>query len=73
MSRKNGYERSANQFRFDVPFDSREEKGRNVPIVAKVFRATGAVVFFGIPLVVGAGTLLGYLVHKAYKQITKRS
>jgi hypothetical protein len=35
----------------------------------KAFRATSAVVVFGIPLVVGTVTLLGYGIAKAYRHI----
>ncbi len=72
MSRKNRYETSGNNRGLNVPGHRSGKKEGNVPIVAKVIRATGAVVFFGIPIIVGAGTLLGYGVHKAYKRIIKR-
>jgi len=34
---------------------------------AKVFRATTAVVVFGIPLLVGTVTLIGYGIAKAFQ------
>ena len=36
----------------------------------KVFRATTALVVFGLPLAVGACTIIGYGVRQAYKRIT---
>jgi hypothetical protein len=39
----------------------------------KAIRAITAIVVFGVPLVTGTATLLGYGVHKAYKRMTRGS
>jgi hypothetical protein len=40
-----------------------------ISTVVKIFRATTAVVVFGIPLAVGTATLLGYGVVKAFQHL----
>ena len=51
----------------------RETGGRGVPrkigLAAKVFRATTAVVVFGIPLAVGLTAVIGYGVSRACKRL----
>jgi hypothetical protein len=53
--------------------DGAEKEPKKIATAAKAFRAVTAVVVFGIPLITGTATLLGYGVYKAYKRITGRS
>jgi hypothetical protein len=46
---------------------------RKIATAEKAFRATVAIVVFGIPLAVGTIALLGYGAVKAYKCLTDRS
>jgi hypothetical protein len=49
-----------------------KESGR-ITTAARVFRAVTAIVVFGIPLIAGSATLLGYGFYKAYKRVADRS
>lgn len=51
----------------------RKERGSGLDAAARVFRATTAIAVFGLPLVAGVATFLGYGVYKAYKRIASRS
>lgn len=52
----------------------RQSKGaRKVATAAKAARAVSAIVFFGIPVVVGTATVLGYGIHRVYQWTTGRS
>jgi TPP-dependent pyruvate/acetoin dehydrogenase alpha subunit len=48
-------------------------KEMKISPVAKTFRATTAVVVFGVPLAVGAATLLCYGAAKVLRRLTSRS
>jgi hypothetical protein len=52
---------------------STQESGSGINAAARAFRATTAIVVFGLPLVAGVATFLGYGVYKAYKRIVSRS
>lgn len=71
MDRRNEHGSSENHYRFGGQADRRGKTGKKVAAVTKAIRATSAVVFFGIPAAVGVITLVGYGVHKVYKQITR--
>ncbi len=50
------------------------QKGsRKIAAAAKTARAASAIIFFGIPVVIGTVTLLGYGASKVYKWIFDRS
>ena len=49
------------------------QSSTKIATAAKIFRATTAIVVFGIPLVTGTATLVGYGLYKAYKRITNTS
>jgi len=52
----------------------RQRKGaRKIATAAKAARAVSAIVFFGIPVVVGTATIIGYGIHKVYKWTAGRS
>ncbi len=58
------------------PGESASGQGRasgNIAAAAKVIRAVTTIVVFGVPLVTGTATLLGYGFYKAYKRITGSS
>ncbi len=50
-----------------------QEKPRKIATAAKAARAASAIIFFGIPVVIGTVTLLGYGASKVYKWIFDRS
>jgi hypothetical protein len=52
---------------------SGQERRSGLDAAAKAFRATTAIAVFGLPLVAGVATFLGYGVYKAYKRIASRS
>ncbi len=64
---------SADSRRPGEPASGQEEASGKIGTAAKAIRAITAIVVFGIPLVTGTATLLGYGVYKAYKRITGRS
>lgn len=52
---------------------SGQERESGLTIAAKAFRAATAIGVFGVPLVAGVATVLGYGLYKAYKRIAGRS
>ena len=44
-----------------------------IATASKIIRATTAIIVFGIPLVTGTATLVGYGLYRAYKRITGTS
>jgi hypothetical protein len=74
MNRRNDYKRSGEHHRSAEPANDRQGKGsKKIVTAAKTIRAVTAIAIFGIPVVVGTATVLGYGVHKAYKWIAGRS
>lgn len=58
------------------PGESARGQGKasgKIATAAKVIRAVTSIVVFGVPLVTGTATLLGYGIYKAYKRITASS
>ena len=53
--------------------EAAERKGsKKIAAAARAIRAITAIVVFGIPLVTGTVTLLGYGIYEAYKRVTGR-
>lgn len=73
MNSRDDYKRSEDHHRSGEPIDRQRRGPKKFATAAKAIRAVTAIVFFGIPLVIGTATLLGYGIHKAYKRITERS
>ena len=70
MDHRDDYTYSADSRR---PVEPAGEPGRasgKIATAAKAIRAITAIVVFGVPLVTGTATLLGYGVYKAYKRVT---
>ena len=61
---------SADTRRPGEPAGAQEKASGKIATAAKAFRAITAIVVFGVPLVTGTATLLGYGIYKAYKRIT---
>jgi hypothetical protein len=55
------------------PVGTQEKGSGKIAFAAKIVRATTAIIVFGIPLVTGTATLVGYGLYKAYKRITGTS
>ena len=53
--------------------DGQGKGSKKITTAAKAIRAITAIVVFGVPLVTGTATLLGYGIHKAYRRMTGRS
>jgi hypothetical protein len=47
---------------------NRKKKGSGLAAAARAFRATTAIAVFGVPLVAGVSTILGYGIYKAFKR-----
>ncbi len=67
-----------NNNRFDIrgsrpaaPADA-ERRTHKIEAAGKAFRALTAIVVFGIPLVTGTATLVGYGIYRAYRRMTGR-
>ena len=77
MTKNTGHMNDSKWFEDDhrsgEPADRQKKGPKKIPTAAKAIRAATAIAFFGIPVVVGTATLLGYGVHKAYKWIFDRS
>ena len=73
MDRRDDYKRSADRHRSGEPANGQGKESKKIATVTKAIRAITAVVIFGIPLVTGTVTLLGYGIHEAYKRMTSRS
>ena len=52
---------------------NKQEISRKIIAVTKTIRAMTAITFFGIPVVIGTATIIGYGIHKVYKWTTGRS
>jgi hypothetical protein len=70
MDHRDDYTHSAHSRGPGEPAGGQGEAPGKIAAAAKAFRAITAIVVFGIPLVTGTATLLGYGVYKAYKRIT---
>jgi hypothetical protein len=55
------------------PAGAQEKGSGKLATAAKIVRATTAIIVFGIPLITGTATLVGYGLYKAYKRITGTS
>jgi len=73
MDDKDDYKCSADCCRSGEGTNGQEKRSKKIVTAAKAIRAITAVVVFGVPLVTGTATLLGYGVYKAYKRMTGRS
>jgi hypothetical protein len=73
MDHKDDYNCSAGRHRPGECANGLEKGSKKIATAAKAIRAITAIVVFGVPLVTGTATLLGYGVYKAYKGITSRS
>ncbi len=73
MDHRADYKYSADSRRPGEPASGQGKASGTIATAAKAFRAITAIVVFGIPLVTGTATLLGYGVYKAYKRITGSS
>jgi hypothetical protein len=52
--------------------DGQGKGPKKTTTAAKAIRAITAIIVFGVPLITGTATLLGYGIHKAYKRMTGR-
>jgi hypothetical protein len=73
MEQRDDYKHSKNHRRSSEPANGQEEGSGKIAAASKAIRAITAIVVFGVPLVTGTATLLGYGVYKAYKRMTKGS
>ena len=74
MDHTDDYKCSADRHRPGEPPNNGQGKGpKEIATVTKAIRAITAIVVFGIPLVTGTVTLLGYGIYEAYKRMTSRS
>jgi hypothetical protein len=73
MDHRDDYRCSADRHRSGEPFNGQGEGPKEIATVTKAIRAITAIVVFGIPLVTGTVTLLGYGIYEAYKRVTSRS
>ena len=73
MDHRDDYQCSANPQRSGEPANGQREGSKRIATVTKAIRSVTAIVVFGIPLVTGTVTLLGYGIYEAYKRMTSRS
>jgi len=73
MDDRDDYKHSADRKRSGGSCDGEEKGSNKIATAVKAVRAITAIVVFGVPLITGTATLLGYGIHKAYKRITGRS
>ena len=69
MDHGDEYKYSADNRKADEPGSGQEKVSGKIATATKVIRAVTAIVVFGVPLVTGTATLLGYGAYKAYKRI----
>jgi hypothetical protein len=73
MDHADGYDSSGDS-RISGETANGQGKGqKKIATVTKAIRALTTVVVFGIPLVTGTVTLLGYGIYEVYKRMTSRS
>jgi hypothetical protein len=72
MDRKDDYKCSVDRHKSDEPANGRGKGSKRIATVTKAVRAITTIVVFGVPLVIGTATLLGYGVYEAYKRMTSR-
>ena len=70
MDHNDDYKYSADSRRPGQPASGQGKASGKIATAAKAIRAVTAIVVFGVPLITGTVTLLGYGVYKAYKRIT---
>ena len=73
MDHRDNYTCSADRHRSGEPANGQGRESKKIATVTKAIRAVTAIVVFGIPLVTGTITLLGYGIYEAYKRVTNRS
>jgi len=75
MDDRDDYKYSENRHRSGGSVNAirQRKESKKIATAAKAIRAITAIVVFGVPLVTGAVTVLGYGVYKAYKHLTSRS
>jgi hypothetical protein len=72
MDHRDDYKYSADSRRPSEPAGGQGMASGKIATATKAIRAITAIVVFGVPLVTGTATLLGYGIYKAYKRITSR-
>jgi hypothetical protein len=73
MDHRDDYGYAADGRRTGEPASGQGKASGKIATVTKVIRAITAIVVFGVPLVTGTATLVGYGIYKAYKRITGSS
>ena len=73
MDHRDDYKCSADRHRSGEPANEQVKGSKRIATATKTIRAITAIVVFGIPLVTGTVTLLGYGIYEAYKRMTSRS
>jgi hypothetical protein len=72
MDHRDDHQCSADRHRSGEPASGQGKGSKKIATVTKAIRAITAIVVFGIPLVTGTVTLLGYGIYEAYKRMTSR-
>ena len=73
MDHRDDYKCSVDRHRSGEPANGQGKGSKKIATATKAIRAITAIVVFGVPLVTGTATLLGYGIHKAYRRMTGRS
>jgi hypothetical protein len=73
MDHRDDYKDCADRHKFGEPPNGQGKGSKKIATAIKTIRAITAIVVFGIPLVTGTVTLLGYGIYEAYKRMTSRS
>ena len=73
MEQRDDYKCSTDRHRSGEPPNGQGKGPKEIATATKAIRALTAIVVFGIPLVTGTVTLLGYGIYEAYKRVTSRS
>jgi hypothetical protein len=73
MDHRDDYKSSADRHKPAEPVNGQGKGSKKIATAAKAVRAITAIIVFGVPLITGTATLLGYGVYKAYKRMTGRS
>lgn len=72
MGNRSDNMRSDNHNISDKSANDQKDSGK-IAAAVKTARATSAIIFFGIPVIIGTVSLLGYGASKVYKRIFDRS
>jgi hypothetical protein len=73
MDHSDDYKPSGDCHRSGETANGQRKGPKKIATVAKAVRAITTIVVFGIPLVTGTVTLLGYGIYEAYKRMISRS